>query len=397
MSVWAEKREKRKQENEFSHTHSQIHTNAPNCPECGSTRVWKAGLRYVTDQPIQRYLCRVCGYRFSETSKNKVNQNGRRQICVLMQKAKNLTRAKQKNEALRKNEKGDLVNFAWHLKKLGRNPSTIKTYQKHLKTLSIYGDLYDPESVKTVIASKACSNNTKRLICDAYNSFTKFKQIQWTKPNYKIEHKRIFIPTEEELQLAINTGNQESRIYIMFLYETGARDNEASRLEWTDIDRERKRVTVKSSKNGNARIVPISQKLIDLLLSLPKNQDTVFPRRTQGSRSMAFHARMIRLTRVQKEPRFLKIHLHTFRHCKAIREYHKTKSILHVKKILGHKDIKTTMRYLDLYNEIYDDLKPTNYVCETAITPKEAKQLIESGFEYVCEIDGFQMFRKVKL
>ena len=37
------------------------------CPECGSAKVWKDGLRYTSRGAIQRYLCRSCGYRFSET------------------------------------------------------------------------------------------------------------------------------------------------------------------------------------------------------------------------------------------------------------------------------------------------------------------------------------------
>jgi hypothetical protein len=67
-----------------------------------------------------------------------------------------------------------------------------------------------------------------------------------------------------------------------------------------------------------------------------------------------------------------------------------------VKKVLGHKSIMTTQRYVELYTEIYGDLKPEQYVCETASSVKEAKRLVESGFEYVCEIEGEQLFRKVK-
>jgi len=43
----------------------------PKCPQCASERVWKDGWR----GPIQRWLCRVCGYRFSEP-KVKVNLAG---------------------------------------------------------------------------------------------------------------------------------------------------------------------------------------------------------------------------------------------------------------------------------------------------------------------------------
>ena len=52
--------------------------------------------------------------------------------------------------------------------------------------------------------------------------------------------------------------------------------------------------------------------------------------------------------------------------------------------------------YVDLYEEIYSNLKPDGYICEVASTIEEAKKLIEQGFEYVCEIEGEQLFRKVK-
>jgi transposase-like protein len=36
------------------------------CPECGSTRVWRDGLRYLAKGGVvQRWYCRDCGYRFS--------------------------------------------------------------------------------------------------------------------------------------------------------------------------------------------------------------------------------------------------------------------------------------------------------------------------------------------
>lgn len=38
------------------------------CPQCGSNRVWKSGLRYSkTGAEVQRWLCRDCGFRFSES------------------------------------------------------------------------------------------------------------------------------------------------------------------------------------------------------------------------------------------------------------------------------------------------------------------------------------------
>jgi len=62
--------------------------------------------------------------------------------------------------------------------------------------------------------------------------------------------------------------------------------------------------------------------------------------------------------------------------------------------MLGHKSVMTTQIYVELYEEIYGDMKPENYVCETASTVKEAKKLIEQGYEYICEMEGEKLFRK---
>jgi len=314
--------------------------------------------------------------------------------------AKNLVKVETRTEtALRESTqdvKGQIISFAWHLKKLGRSEATIKTYTKYVQNIGKYGNLNDPESIKLAIATHFKDRNTKRLACCAYDAFLKYLGISWEKPNYKTEHKRAFIPTDEEMHLAINTGRKRSVIFSMFLYETGARANEAQRLEWTDLDQERNKVTIKASKNGNARIITISKQLMNMLFSLPKKAKTVFPKASPNTRQVSFRLRMKNLARVHQNPRFLKIHCHTFRYSKALREYDKTKSILHVKKILGHKSIMTTQIYVELYEEIYGDMKPENYICETASTVKEAKKLVEAGFDYVCEIEGEQLFRKYK-
>ena len=57
-------------------------------------------------------------------------------------------------------------------------------------------------------------------------------------------------------------------------------------------------------------------------------------------------------------------------------EYHKTKDILHVMQILGHKSVTNTLKYTQLVNFQTDD-----YTCKAEETLQEASQLIEAGFE----------------
>lgn len=69
----------------------------------------------------------------------------------------------------------------------------------------------------------------------------------------------------------------------------------------------------------------------------------------------------------------------------------KTKDILHVKRLLGHKKLENTEIYTHL-----TEFENEEYHSATAITVEEAKKLIESGFEYVTNMDDIKLFRRRK-
>lgn len=77
---------------------------------------------------------------------------------------------------------------------------------------------------------------------------------------------------------------------------------------------------------------------------------------------------------------------------KATTEYAKTKGLLYVRKLLGHRSLKTTLRYTQL------PVLPQNeeYICKAAKTVKDTKELIEARFQYVTDIDDTKLFRKIK-
>lgn len=56
---------------------------------------------------------------------------------------------------------------------------------------------------------------------------------------------------------------------------------------------------------------------------------------------------------------------------------------------MGHRKIETTLLYTQLIHFAEDE-----YHVRTAKTVKEACKLVESGFEYVTEMDGVKIFRK---
>ena len=91
-------------------------------------------------------------------------------------------------------------------------------------------------------------------------------------------------------------------------------------------------------------------------------------------------------------PRLIRIHFHTLRHWKGTNEYRKTKDIIHVMQVLGHRRIQNTLKYIQLAKVC----ESTDYVCKVAKDDKEISLLIESGFEYICDKDGLKFFRKPK-
>jgi hypothetical protein len=72
-------------------------------------------------------------------------------------------------------------------------------------------------------------------------------------------------------------------------------------------------------------------------------------------------------------------------------EYHKTRGILHVMQVLGHRNIKNTLLYTQLV-----DFKDDEYVARVASSEKTVCELIEASFEYVCDHNGSKIFRKRK-
>jgi hypothetical protein len=60
-------------------------------------------------------------------------------------------------------------------------------------------------------------------------------------------------------------------------------------------------------------------------------------------------------------------------------------------RLLGHRNINNTLIYTRLI-----DFKEDDYIARIAHSEQEVCQLIESGFEYVCDFQGNKIFRKRK-
>jgi integrase len=302
----------------------------------------------------------------------------------------------------------DIFDFKLDQQKNGRADETIRTRIQVLRQVAKLCDINSPEIIKIWLSdpknehqfTKPCtwSNKTKTKFIDSYSAYLQYKQILWTPPKYTINEKLPFIPTETEIDMLIaGTGKVLSTV-LQTIKETGIRIGELTQLTPLDLDTERKTLKITPEKGSNPRILPISDKLITMIKNLPKDPrakyKTLFQPHKDTLRDYLCTQRKALAQRFNN-PRLAKIGFHTLRHWKGTMEYHNTKDIVHVKTVLGHKSITSTMIYINLDSALFLQTDE-NFVCKVAHNEQEETELIEANFTHVNNRGELAFYKKRK-
>jgi len=280
------------------------------------------------------------------------------------------------------------------MKKNGLQETTILPRLRNFRNLAKICNITNPEEVKLTLANLTWKNRTKKQFVSDYTQFLKFLKKTWKPPQYTPEETLPFIPMETEIdQLIASCGNKTATL-LQLLKETGMRIGEATKLLWIHIGFQQKTVNITPEKGSNPRILPISDKLIAMLNTFTRNKEHIFIQDIDNLRTTFTNQRNEVAQKLHNE-RLKQISFKTFRHWKGTMEYHKTKDILHVKYVLGHKRIESTMVYINLEQATF--LANTDeWTCKTAKTVEESIQLIEAGFQLVDTMDNLKIYKKRK-
>ena len=365
------------------------------CPNCASSVLHRDGLRYLKDgDPLQRWLCRKCGLRFSGPGQaifvdNKPYRVRGRKNPQEIELAQSLLLGKAAgDEAL-------LAQFEWKSLKRGIQKNTIETRKCHLKALLRDGaDLNNPDSVETTLAVKNYSVPKRWCLVHTYRVYCKLFNIQWEPIRVKYQPPIPYMPTEEQAKIFIAALPKTLNVFCAALFETGARKGELSQVEWTDINPESCSVSINHPEKGsNPRTVKVSKECIDLLMSLPKKHGVyVFNPKSDSLDGCFVRQRQRVATKLQK-PEFLKIHFHTFRHMRGTLDVHNHVPLFEVKEKLGHKYIANTEKYVHWNRQLYYE-KSDRYHFAATSKIEQAQALIETGYEFVTDMNGMKLFRK---
>ena len=151
---------------------------------------------------------------------------------------------------------------------------------------------------------------------------------------------------EYDVPSQIKRNLQDNYDLVIILLDTGARYGEIAKLKWEHIDLEKRTINLWRSKVSNESVIFMTKRVHGALERRFQNHSNryLFTNKEGGSRKNNNIA-------IRKAFRRAGLHnctIHTLRHTHATRLVQNGLSIYEVRSVLGHTDIKTTMRYAHL-------------------------------------------------
>jgi len=173
--------------------------------------------------------------------------------------------------------------------------------------------------------------------------------VRYIKPLVENNARVRFLSDEERTRLFdACKAAQWSKLYLLVLMAitTGARKGELLNLTFSDIDFDRQTAYVQTSKNGQPRVLPLTNEVI-IELNKFKHQESklIFNSELKPDRPMCF-TKQWKKTLTQAE--ITDFRYHDLRHSCASYLAQSGASLLEIADVLGHRQISMTHRYSHL-------------------------------------------------
>jgi len=173
--------------------------------------------------------------------------------------------------------------------------------------------------------------------------------------------------SEEEEAKLLPCCPQYLRDMVLFALHTGLRSGDLFRLQWEDINTRENQLRIIVRKTQAELELPLSEQVTGILEKWRTVRccPYVFFNQLTGDR---FHDLKASLNKAIKDAGLSGITWHTFRHSFATRLIGQGTDIVTVKELLGHAEIKTTMRYAHTSREAKRGAVKT--LCAKIVTPE---------------------------
>jgi hypothetical protein len=287
----------------------------------------------------------------------------------------------------------NIVNVMLWMQRNAYEESTIKKVAKLLRHLQKNCNVTDPEAVKLYVSRKKCGNGHKENLIEAYAIYIRSEGLTWNQPFYERYDKKRRAPKETLLDFMISHFRLEMALKLSLSKDLGTRPIELTWLSVKDIDLATGIVSITGAKHTVGREGKLKPKTLELLriyIATKKLNPTskIYNGKSSNLSANYRHYRN-RIAQEYNMPELKQIQLYDFRRFKASKEYHLSGKLLLVKEILGHKDTRSTERYISLYNE-----KNITWIPVVAETEEEIRHCIQDDCVLVCQANRKTFFKK---
>ena len=192
------------------------------------------------------------------------------------------------------------------------------------------------------------------------------------------EVKRLRYLTDDEQERLINACSKEIRPIVITALNTGMRKSEILHLTWDRVDLKNRIILLDKTKNGERREIPINNTLFNALSEIIRNikTDYVF---YNPETLKPFYDVKKSWQKALKKSNILDFRFHDLRHSFASSLIMKGVDLTTLKELLGHKDVKMTLRYAHLAKgHIREAVKVLDKKCYNSVIADEKDILSNS-------------------
>jgi site-specific recombinase XerD len=255
-----------------------------------------------------------------------------------------------------------LPNMQQHLQLKAYSASTIRTYTNEMAQLlytlkSTPADTLSIQRLKDYLqycyTTLQLSENTLHSRMNAlkfyYEQVLNKEKFFWEVPRPK---KRLILPKviseEKILKGLLNIENLKHRALLFTAYSAGLRVSEVVSLMVTDIDSDRMQIRIENAKGKKDRMVTLAKATLQILRDYfieYKPTKYLFEGQHQHEHLATRTAQKIFQQAYKSLQLPASISFHSLRHSYATHLLENGTDIKYIQELLGHNDIKTTLRY----------------------------------------------------
>lgn len=257
-----------------------------------------------------------------------------------------------------------------HLKLKAYSRSTIHTYLNEMRQLlqalgEIPADELKPENLKKYMLF--CLDKlklTENTLHSRINSLKYYyeqvlhrEKFFWDIPRPKKTSELPKTFNQDEIAAIINSiKNIKHKTMLMLAYSAGLRVSEVVSIKTYDIDSKRMTVMIRQAKGKKDRMAPLSPVLLVMLREYakkhkPDKKGWLFEGLVKGTPYSSRSLQEVIQAAKQKVGIMKPGSIHSLRHSFATHLIDRGTDISMIQKLLGHNDIKTTLRYLHTSNK----------------------------------------------